>query len=64
MKFHSDESLSRTQFFEWFEGFKVAKEETGDNHRPGRPSISKIEANIRKSRFNPYRGNVENMVNS
>jgi len=47
-KFHGDECSPRIQFFGWFKRFKVPREETGDNHRHGGPSLSKIGANIEK----------------
>jgi hypothetical protein len=47
-KVYGDECLSRTQFFEWFKRFKEGRKEIGDDQRPGRPSTSKTEANIKK----------------
>ncbi|KAJ8941077.1 hypothetical protein NQ318_003258 [Aromia moschata] len=45
---HGNECLSRTQVFEWFKPFKVRRETTEDNPRPGRPSTSKADDNIEK----------------
>jgi len=47
-KVYDDECLSRTQVFGWFERFKEGREMIGDDQRPGRPSTSKINANIEK----------------
>jgi len=44
-KVYGDECLSCTEVFEWF---KDGREETGDDHCPGRPSTSKTDANIEK----------------
>jgi len=33
---------------EWFKRFKKEREEIGDDHRPGRPTTSKTDANIEK----------------
>jgi len=48
-KVYGDKCLSCTQVFEWFKRFKEGREEIGDNQRPGHPSTSKTDANIKKS---------------
>jgi len=40
--------LMSTQVFEWLKTFKEGREEMGDNQRPGHPSTSKTDANIKK----------------
>jgi len=40
-KVYGNDSLSRTQVFEWFKRFKEGREEIGNNQRPGHPSTSK-----------------------
>jgi len=47
-KVYGDECLSHTQVFEWFKRFKGGREEIGDEQRPGHPSTSKTDANIKK----------------
>ena len=37
---YGDDSLSRTQCYEWFRRFKTGRESVEDDHRSGRPSIS------------------------
>jgi len=44
-KVYGDGCLSGTEVFEWF---KEGREEIGDDQRPGHPSTSKTEANIKK----------------
>ena len=45
---YGNECLSRTQVFEWFERFKEGRETTEDDPRPGRPTTSKTDQNIKK----------------
>ena len=47
-KVFGDECLSHSQVFEWFKRFKEGREEIGDDQLPGRPSTSKMDANIEK----------------
>ena len=37
---YGDDSLSRTQCYEWFRRFKAGRESVEDDHRSGRPSTS------------------------
>jgi hypothetical protein len=48
-KVYGDLCLPHTQVFEWFIRFKEGREEIGDDQRPGCPSTSKKDANIKKS---------------
>jgi transposase len=45
---YGDECLSLTQVFEWFKRFKEGRKESGDDQRPGHPSTSETDANIKK----------------
>jgi len=47
-KVYGDECLSHTQVIDWFQRFREGREEIGDYRRPGRPSISRTDANIEK----------------
>jgi len=47
-KVYGDECLSCTQVFKWFKRFKEGREEIRDNQRPGCPSTSKTDADIKK----------------
>jgi len=42
--------MSRTCLFEWHKRFKDGREEMEDDHRTGRPSISRTEENIQHLR--------------
>ncbi|KAJ8955414.1 hypothetical protein NQ318_003512 [Aromia moschata] len=44
---YGNECLSRTQVFERFKRFKEGPDTTEDDSRPGRPSMSKTDENIR-----------------
>ena len=45
---YRNECLSRTQVFEWFKRFKEGRETTEDDPRPGWPTTSKTDQNIKK----------------
>ena len=47
---YADDSLSRTQVFEWFKKFKEGREVIEDNPRPGRQRTSKSDGNVKKIR--------------
>jgi len=49
LKVYGDDSLSRSQVFEWFKMFEEGREEIGDDQRPGRPSTSKQTLTSKKS---------------
>ncbi|XP_018301780.1 histone-lysine N-methyltransferase SETMAR-like [Mycetomoellerius zeteki] len=44
---YGHECLSRARVFEWFKRFQDGREDVKDDSRPGRPSTSKTDANIK-----------------
>ncbi|GFW01038.1 protein GVQW3 [Trichonephila clavipes] len=42
------ECLSRERIFEWFKRFKDGRQDVEDDSRPGRPSMSKTDENVKK----------------
>ena len=45
---YGDQSLSRTQVFEWFKKFKEGREDFGDDPKSGRPSTAKTQESVEK----------------
>ncbi|KAG5335924.1 GVQW3 protein, partial [Acromyrmex charruanus] len=50
-KCYGDDTLSKTQVYQWYERFKSGREAVEDDARPGRPSTSKTDENLRGTRF-------------
>lgn len=46
---NGNDSLSRTQVFDWFKPFKQGQEEIKDDPCPGRPSTLTMDENIEKN---------------
>ncbi|KAG5324364.1 SETMR methyltransferase, partial [Acromyrmex heyeri] len=45
-KCYGDDTLSKTQVYQWYERFKSGREAVEDDARPGRPSTSKTDENV------------------
>jgi len=45
-KCYGDDTLSKTQVYQWYDYFKSGREAVNDDARPGRPSTSKTDENI------------------
>ena len=45
---YGDDSLSRTQVFEWSKKFKEGREVVADDPCPGRPGTSKTDGNVER----------------
>jgi len=45
-KCYGDNTLSKTQVYQWYERFKSGREAVKDDARPGRPSTSKTDENV------------------
>ncbi|KAG5348132.1 SETMR methyltransferase, partial [Acromyrmex charruanus] len=45
-KCYGDDTLSKTQVYQWYECFKSGREAVEDDARPGRPSTSKTDENV------------------
>ena len=45
---YSDESKSKSTFYECFKRFKEGREDVEDDHRSGRPSTSKTDENVQE----------------
>ena len=43
---YGDDTMSKTHLFEWHRRFKEGREEVEDDHRSGRPSISRTDENV------------------
>ena len=49
---HGDDTMSRTRLFEWHRRFKEGREEVEDDHKSGKPSISRTDKNVERVRQN------------
>ena len=49
-KVYGDDTMSRTSLFEWHRRFTERREEMEDDHRSGRPSISRTDENVERVR--------------
>jgi hypothetical protein len=47
---YGEHVLSRSQIFKWHKAFSEGRESIEDEHRSGRPSTSKIDANVERVR--------------
>ena len=47
---YGDDTISRIHLFQWHRRFKDGREEVEDDHRSGRPSISRTDKNVKRVR--------------